>query len=106
MGNSEKRELISRLAVLLMHLLKWQFQPGLRGKSWSATIQVQRNALRRHLRDNPGLKGKIDEAVADAYADALIEAEAETGLPGPVFPASCPWSFGQVMDAGFWPESG
>jgi hypothetical protein len=104
MGNGEKRELISRLEVVLVHLLKWQFQPGLRGKSWSAAIRVQRNALHRHIKDDHGLKGRINEAVTDAYA--LIQAEAETGLPGAVFPASCPWSFDQVMDAGFWPEAG
>jgi hypothetical protein len=34
----------------------------------------------------------------------MIEAAAETGLPESTFPTTCPWSFGQIMDDGFWPE--
>ena len=30
MGRTEKRELISRLEILLLHLLKWRYQPGKR----------------------------------------------------------------------------
>ena len=104
MGRTEKRELVSRLTVLLLHLLKWQFQPGKRGSSWSATIRVQRRTLSRHLQDNPSLKPAIPEAIADAYGSAAIEAEAETGLPASTFPAVCPWSFEQAMDAEFWPQ--
>src|ERR1700679_1879709 len=65
MGKGEKRELISRLTVLLSHLLKWQFQPNLQGPSWKATIRVQRRDLSRHMTDNPSLKTKLPEAVGD-----------------------------------------
>lgn len=41
MGRSEKRELFSRLVILMMHLLKWQYQPMRRGHSWQATIKIQ-----------------------------------------------------------------
>ena len=104
MGKSEKRELISRLVVLLLHLLKWQYQPDHRGTSWEATIYTQRKGLIRHLRDNPSLKAKLDEAIMDAFDDARMGAWAETGLPKLTFPAACPWSFAQIMDEGFWPE--
>jgi hypothetical protein len=104
MGKTEKRELISRLTVLLIHLLKWQFQPVRRGNSWRTTIRVQRLDLFRHLKDNPSLKSQIPGAVADAYTTALIQAADETGLPEETFPAECPWSFDQIMDAGFWPD--
>jgi len=104
MGKTEKRELINRLAVLLLHLLKWQYQPGRRGASWQATIRVQRRDLHRHLVDNPSLKSKLPEAIADAYGNAIIEAGAETGLTESTFPAVCPWSFEQIMADGFWPE--
>jgi hypothetical protein len=103
MGKTEKRELVSRLTVLWLHLLKWQFQPGLRGARWEATIKVQRNALEDHLDDNPSLKALLPEAIGRAYRDAVIEAEAETGLRAASFPASCPWSFAQIMDPSFWP---
>ena len=45
MGKSQKRELISRLAVLIMHLLKWQYQPEKRSHSWIETINEQRRQI-------------------------------------------------------------
>jgi hypothetical protein len=104
MGKTEKRELVSRLAVLLLHLLKWQFQPGRRGVSWEATISVQRDDLADHLNDNPSLKSQLPEAVASAYRKALLTAHGETNLPKTTFPTLCPWSFEQIMAEDFWPN--
>ena len=104
MGKAEKRELVSRLAVLLAHLLKWQYQPERRGVSWEVTIGNQRRALVRHLQDNPSLKSRVQEALADAYGDAKGDARAATYLPRETFPASCPWSFEQTMNEDFWPD--
>jgi len=104
MGKTEKRELVNRLAVLLLHLLKWQFQPMLRGPSWRATIRIQRLDIARHMTDNPSLQAKLDEAIRDGYRKAAIRASAETGLTEGTFPEVCPWSFDQLMDDGFWPE--
>lgn len=104
MGRTEKRELANRLVVLLLHLLKWQFQPVRRGSSWEATIRVQRRDLDVHLKDNPSLNAKVGEVIEQAYGNALIQAADETGLPETTFPAECPWSFDQIMDAGFWPD--
>ena len=67
MGRSEKRELINRLTVLLLHLLKWQFQPALHGNSWRLTIEEQRYRLEDHLKDNPSLKAQLGQAMRDAY---------------------------------------
>lgn len=104
MGKAEKRELVSRLVVLLVHLLTWQFQVKRRGASWEATIRLQRRALTDHLADNPSLKSRIPEALARSYGDAIIAAAAETRLPEGTFPAVCPWDFAQIMAADFWPE--
>ena len=104
MGRSENRELISRLAVLLAHLLKWQFQPGYRGRSWQLTIMEQRKKLARHMKDNPSLKARLDEAIADGYELAAFEAERETGLDPQTFPAMCPYTYAQMLDDDFWPE--
>ncbi len=106
MGRSEKRELVSRLIVLLAHLLKWRYQPASRGPSWEVTIQHQRHALARHFVDNPSLKPKVPESIEDAYRDARGSAYAETGLPKETFPAVCPWPFEQIMDEDFWPGDG
>src|SRR5580698_11209673 len=72
MGRTEKRELVSRLSVLLLHLLKWRFQPEKRGPSWEASIRVQRNRLADHLDDNPSLKPLLPKALASAYRDASL----------------------------------
>jgi hypothetical protein len=104
MGKTEKRELVSRLTVLLLHLLKWQFQPDRRGANWEATIAVQRDDLADHLIDNPSLQAKLPEAVASAYRKAVIMTYGETGLPPQTLPTICPWSFEQIMDLAFWPD--
>ncbi len=102
-GGAEKRELISRLSVLLLHLLKWRYQPEKQSPSWEASIRVQRNRLADHLDDNPSLRPLLPQALASAYRDAALEAVVETGLAGSTFPRGCPWTVEQVLDAGFWP---
>lgn len=104
MGRGEKRELVSRLTVLLLHLLKWRFQPEKRTASWEASIKVQRNRLVRHLEDNPSLKPQIPKAMTDAYRDATLDAVVETSLSASTFPSECPWSFEQTANADFWPD--
>lgn len=103
LGRGERRELVSRLAVLLLHLLKWPHQPERQGKSCRLTIEEQRRQLARHLRDNPSLSSWQDQAMADAYGDAVLRAERETDLPRDIFPWACPYSFEQAMDEVFWP---
>jgi hypothetical protein len=104
MGRSEKRELIDRLTGLLLHLLKWQFQPGLRGNSWRLSIEEQRYRLEDRLNDNPSLTSQLDKAMRDSYRLALLEAERETGLARNTFPPLCPYSFEQATSPDFWPE--
>ncbi len=104
MGRSEQQQLENRLTVLLLHLLKWQFQPNLRGNSWRLTIKEQRARITRHIRKNPSLQAILGETIVDAYSDATLEAERETGLPDTTFPAACPWSFEQIIDAAFLPD--
>ncbi len=97
MGRSERNQLTNRLAVLLAHLLKWQYQPGLRGNSWRLTIREQRRRASRVLAQNPSLNADLSTILAEAYGDALLIAERETGLPEDTFPAACPWTFDQAM---------
>jgi len=104
MGGSEQRELESRLEVLLMHLLKWVFQPDYRGTSWELTIKEQRRRIVRHLRKNPSLKPLIPESSASAYEFAVLNAARETGLKESTFPATNPWTFEQIISDTFWPE--
>lgn len=102
-GKSEQRELASRMAVLLMHLLKWRFQPERRGRSWEATIRIQRQSLVRRLQRTPSLKHILDNADwwEDVWADALAKAIDETGLTD--FPPQCPWSIARILDPNWMP---
>jgi hypothetical protein len=86
MGRSEKRELVNRLTVLLIHLLKWQAQPAFRGTSWRLTIAEQRTRLDEHLKDNPSLRSLLTPAIETAYRLALLGAQKETGLAEGAFP--------------------
>jgi len=104
MGRSEMRELESRLAVLLAHLLKWRYQPSHRGTSWEATIREQRRKVYRVLVQNPSLKQNIDESLVEAYGDARLAAMRETGFKLHIFPVDCPWLFIDALDDSFWPE--
>jgi Domain of unknown function DUF29 len=104
MARSEKRELASRLKVLLADLLKWRFPPNLRGNSWRLSIEEQRREVADHLADNPSLKDKLPEALSSAYRKAILAAAIETGLNRNTFPSDCPWTYKQIMDAAFWPE--
>jgi hypothetical protein len=105
MGRSEKRELDSRLTVLLAHLLKWQYQPVRRGNSWRLTIESQRIKFVDVLDDNPSLKPQLDAILAHAYKQARIDAAQETGMDKTVFPGNCPWDFLQLLDESFYPEN-
>jgi hypothetical protein len=105
MGKSERNQLLNRLAVLLAHLLKWHFQPALRGNSWRLTVREQRRRVDRVMTQNPGLRPELDAILADAHGDALLIAERETGLLESAFPSNCPWSFEQIVELDFWPEA-
>ncbi|MDD5277747.1 MAG: DUF29 domain-containing protein [Methylovulum sp.] len=105
MGRSEKRELESRLTILLMHLLKWQYQPAYRGRSWELTIDEQRLQFLKVLKDNPGLKNQLSEMLKDAYEIAVIKAAKETKLDKKTFPQNCPWELDKITKNDFYPEN-
>ncbi|MGD0960320.1 MAG: DUF29 domain-containing protein [Methylomonas sp.] len=103
-GKSELRELESRMAVLLAHLLKWQYQPTHRGVSWEVTIKTQRKNITRRLQRTPSLKSTMDadDFWLEIWDDAVDIATKESGISS--FPEYCPWSFEQIMNFEFWPE--
>ena len=104
MGKAEKRELVSRLTVLLLHLLKWRFQPKGRSNSWRLSIANARDEIADLVADNPSLKSRLGESYAQAYELAVIAASRETGLPEANFPSEPPFDFDRAMDAEFWPD--
>jgi hypothetical protein len=105
-GKSEQRELESRMAVLVAHLLKWSVQPPRRGSSWVATIKTQRAGIARRLRKTPSLKASLSDADwwADVWDDARTQVAAETQIPFDRLPADCPWSVEQILSLEFLPD--
>ncbi|KAG0190439.1 hypothetical protein DFQ28_002011 [Apophysomyces sp. BC1034] len=105
-GKSEQRELASRMAALLSHLLKWRYQPALRSMSWRAALKTQRERIEIRLRKTPSLKPMLTDPdwIADMWADARDSATKETGIEYALFPEACPWSMEQALDPTFFPE--
>jgi hypothetical protein len=103
-GKSEQRELANRLAVLLAHLLKWQYQPERRGNSWRRTIVAQRKEIAYHLEEAPSLTGKLTDSrwFDVVWAKALAQAVSETDLD--LFPDACPWTTAEILGQEFWPD--
>ncbi|XWK88973.1 MAG: DUF29 domain-containing protein [Phormidium sp.] len=99
MGRSEKRELKSRLIVLLMHLLKWQYQPEKRSESWRSTISEQRICIEGLLEDSPSLKPLISEVFDDCYQKARLKAADETGIKLNFFPKESPFTLEETLQA-------
>jgi hypothetical protein len=104
LSRTEARELHSRYQVLLAHLLKWLIQPERRSRSWRNTIANQRDAIARHLAQNPGLKPKDAEEFLDAYPYARRDASTETDLDLAAFPEAPPFTMEQAKDPDFLPE--
>jgi hypothetical protein len=96
MARRDRREVKSRLGVLMAHLLKWQFQPDRRSRSWRGTIIAQRQEL-AELAGSGVLRNHAEAVLADAYAAAVELAAAETGLAADTFPAECPYTVEQLL---------
>ena len=103
LGKSERRALCSHIRVLMMHLLKWQFQPGLRGASWRLTIANARREVQVILEDSPSLRRVTATCLEKEYPSARKHAIIEMGLPEDQLPASPPYTIDQVLAEDFWP---
>ena len=97
LAERDRRELRSRLRVLVMHLLKWQHQPDRRSGSWEATIDIQRADLEDPFESNPSLRREVPDVLAAVYPRAVKGAAKETGLPPGTFPKACPFTPEQVL---------
>jgi hypothetical protein len=103
LGRQERQELRNRLGVLLGHLLKWQFQPEARSKSWRATLREQRRRVIDLLAESPSLKPYLIEAITKAYEDGLDLVVQETPLDYAALPEKCPYENNNILDLSFFP---
>ncbi|MFZ8995908.1 MAG: DUF29 domain-containing protein [bacterium] len=104
MGKGVRREWESRLKVLIVHLLKWVFQPELRGVSCQLTIQEQRDQLHELLADNPSLKNQMTASLERTYPRAVKRTALETSLIEETFPTECPFRLEDILNESFWPN--
>lgn len=96
-GKDLIRRLQSSIAVLTMHLLKWDYQPENRSRSWVLTVREQRRRIDRLLHDNPSLRSKVVEVYAAGYADGRNRAIDETAVPEGTLPLASPYTFDEIM---------
>ena len=100
-GRSERREIGSRLENLLLHLLKWRYQPEGQCGSWRGSILEARHRHERLIADNPSLRSYPAEILPKAYGYARKKALNETGLLR--LPEDCPWTIDDILSNDFLP---
>lgn len=99
MGKRDKRELESRMDVLIAHMLKWDYQAEKRSDSWTDTIAEQRRAIARQLADMPSLRVHLRSSLPEFYEYAVRTAARQTKKEINAFPLKCPYSMEQILDA-------
>ncbi|CDH47658.1 DUF29 domain-containing protein [Candidatus Contendibacter odensensis] len=103
MGRREKHSIRSYLFNIVMHLLKWHYQPERRGNSWKLSIFNGRHQMFGLLEESPSLKPQLETLLAKEYPQARKVAALETGLPLATFPKQCPFTLDQITDD-YWPD--
>ena len=96
MAKRDRKEVSSRLKVLLAHVLKWMYQMNMRSPSWQNTVLEQQDELESDL-EGGVLRNHAEESLAAIYKKAVKAAARETGLPTATFPAECPWTLDQLL---------
>jgi uncharacterized protein DUF29 len=97
LGKRDRREVASRMAVIVVHLLKLKYQPELATQSWRETIDLQRDELASVLADSPSLRAQLDTQLAAIYKRAGRKAAAETGLDIDTFPETCEFTVAEIL---------
>ncbi|MFB2880586.1 DUF29 domain-containing protein [Floridanema aerugineum] len=103
LGKQDKRELVSHLKILIAHLLKWEFQPTHRSRSWVFTIREQREEIEDLLERSPSLKPYLSEAIEKAYKRAITLAAKETGMKLREFPSLVHYTWEAIENSDFLP---
>jgi hypothetical protein len=104
LGIADEHAITRHLQRLLLHLLKWRYQPTHRTPSWRRSIRQARDAIADRIERSPSLRDYPARRMPLAYRRARRDAAEETGLPPATFPETCPWGLDQVLDEDFWPE--
>jgi len=103
MGKRDRRSISSYIQNVLLHLLKWRYQPERRGTSWSLSIENARYQILNLLDESPSLKGEMIVFATKEYQQASRNAAGETGLALTTFPDQCPFTVEQIT-GDYWPD--
>jgi len=103
LGRKERQELRNSLGILIVDLLKWEYQPKQRSRSWLATTRVQRRQILKLLTENPSLKPYLEEALQESYQNGRDLASGETDLPLSTFPKQCLYPSEEILSDRFYP---
>jgi hypothetical protein len=106
LGIADEHAITRHLQRLLLHLLKWRYQPTHRTPSWRRSIRQARDAIADRIERSPTLRDYPVRRLPLAYRRARRDAAEETGLPLATFPETCPWPVAQLLEEDFWPEEG
>ncbi|MGK7896063.1 MAG: DUF29 domain-containing protein [Xenococcus sp. (in: cyanobacteria)] len=104
MGRSEKNALESNLIIVFLHLLKWQYQPDKRSRSWKSSILEHRRRLHQAFKDSPSLKSFFANIFPECYQYGRKQASIETDLPLKEFPTESSFTIDEVLDEDFLPD--
>jgi hypothetical protein len=105
LGKNDRRSLQSDLKVVLVHLIKWRYQPEKRKSGWRSSINEHRDRIDRIIRDSPSLARVPAEGLTAEYRKARVEALQDTRLPKHRIPETCPFAIEQVLDPDYWPKA-
>ena len=103
LGKSERRGIASQLVRLLLHLLKWEYQPQRRSDSWLDSITDARTQIELAIEDSPSLRNYLAENIADSYQRARRQVAKQTNIEIGVFPGNCPYSLEEILAESWLP---
>ena len=103
LGKQQRQELRNRLSILIGHLLKWEYQPERRSRSWLATIKIQRLDTIELLEENLSLQSYLEEALGKAYRKAIELAASEIDRSTNQFPTECPYGLAEILSDRSYP---
>ncbi len=104
MGRSEKDTLESNLIIVFLHILKWQYQPNKRSRSWESSILEHRRRIHKAIKNSPSLKPFLANVFAECYQYGRKRASIETGLSLRAFPTESPFTIDEILDEDFLPD--
>ena len=103
LGKSQQRELESRIAQIIEHLLKLHFLPDYlrepNERGWKVSVVKQRAAIQQLLEQSPSLQRMLtEEVLAESYQDGLESFRITDYEMLGSAPAQCPFTWEEILE--------